>query len=73
MANLQVGADAPGLVVPGRECDSKRFATLRAQLALKAYSLVQLQAGSYLVGRWGSSRELADLSAVEQFLQRVSP
>lgn len=51
----------------------KRLATVTTKLALAGYSLVQLQAGSYLVGRWTSSRELTDLSAVEQFLQRVSP
>lgn len=55
------------------QAEVKRLATATAKLALAGYSLVQLQAGSFLVGRWTSSKELADLSAVEQFLQRVSP
>ena len=51
----------------------KAFLTLRAVLALKGYSLLQLQDGSFLVSRWTSSKALADLSAVEQFLKKVSP
>ena len=55
------------------QAEVKRRATATAKLAMAGYSLVQLQAGSYLVGRWTSSKELADLFAVEQFLRRVSP
>lgn len=51
----------------------KRLATVTAKLAIAGYSLVQLQSGSFLVGRWTSTEELADLGAVEQFLLRVSP
>lgn len=51
----------------------KRLATVTAKLAIAGYSLVQLQAGSFLVGRWTWTKELADLVAVEQFLSKVSP
>lgn len=51
----------------------KRLATAKAKCALAGYSLVQLHDGKFLVGRWMSSKELADLTAVEQFPQQVSP
>lgn len=55
--------------------DGQRFATLRAHLALKGYSLHRTAADdgpvcSY-VTRWGMARELRDLAAVTRFLEQV--
>lgn len=50
----------------------KVFEDLRAKLALAGgFELHQLADGSYLVARWGLTRELADLDAVRQFLARM--
>lgn len=55
--------------------EGKRFATLRAPLALKGYSLHRTAAGDgpvcFYVTRWGLARELHDLAAVAQFLDQV--
>jgi len=53
----------------------KRFATQRAHLALKGYSLHRTAADDgpvcFYVTRWGMARELRDLAAVAQFLAQV--
>ena len=55
--------------------DSKRFATLRAHLALKGYSLHRTAAGDgpvcFCVTRWGMARELPDITAVRAFAEQV--
>ena len=55
--------------------NGKRFATLRAHLALKGYCLHRTEANDgpvrFFVARWGMVRELRDLPAVAQFLRRV--
>jgi hypothetical protein len=55
--------------------EGKRFATLRAHLALKGYSLQRTEAGDgpvcFYVTRWGMARELRDLPAVARFLDQV--
>ena len=55
--------------------DGKRFATLRAHLALKGYSLHRTAADDgpvcFYVTRWGMARELHDLAAVARFLDQV--
>ncbi|MDL2336718.1 MAG: hypothetical protein QFE16_02655 [Pseudomonadota bacterium] len=55
--------------------DGKRFATLRAHLALKGYSLLRTAASDgpvcFYVTRWGMARELRDLAAVARFLDQV--
>ena len=52
--------------------DGKRFATLRALLALAGgFTLLELADGSYLVTRWNCSRPLADLRAVAVFVRQV--
>lgn len=52
--------------------DNKRFATLRAHLALKGYSLHRTAAGDglvrFYVSRWGMAR---DLAVVARFLDQV--
>ena len=59
--------------------DGKRFATLRAHLALKGYSLSRthgddgpvLAAVCFHVNRWGMVRELRDIAAVRAFAVAV--
>ena len=55
--------------------DGKRFATLRANLALKGYSLSRTAASDgpvcFYVNRWNMARELRDLAAVARFLDQV--
>lgn len=55
--------------------DGKHFATLRALLALKGYSLHRTAADDvpvcFYVTRWGMARELHDLAAVARFLDQV--
>ncbi len=45
----------------------KPFRTLQAQLALAGWMLTAQADGTFLVSRWGHSRELGDLSAAESF------
>lgn len=49
----------------------KAVATLVARAALAGLQLVRLGDGSFLVSRWGQFRSLADVAAVEKFLQTV--
>ncbi len=55
--------------------EGKRFATLRARLALAGYALSRSDAGDgsrlYFVTRWGLGRNLDSISAVEAFAGRV--
>jgi hypothetical protein len=55
--------------------DGKRFATLRAHLALKGYSLHRTASDDgpvcFYVTRCGMARELCDLATVAQFLDQV--
>ena len=49
----------------------KAVATLVARAALAGIQLVQLADGSFIVSRWGQFRSLANVAAVEKFLQTV--
>ena len=64
-----LAGDQPGTT------DCKRFATLRARLALAGWGLIRTDpsdgAPIYFATRWNMPRELADLSAVEAFADRV--
>ena len=55
--------------------DGKRFATLRALLALKGYGLSRTVADDgpvcFFVNRWGMARELCDIAAVHAFAESV--
>lgn len=55
--------------------DGKRFATLRAHLALKGYSLSRTAASDgpvhFYITRWGMACELRNLAAVARFLVQV--
>ena len=52
--------------------DCKRFATLRAELAiLGGFTLLELADGSYLVTKWNCCRPLADLRAVAAFVRQA--
>jgi hypothetical protein len=49
----------------------KRARTLQALLALRGHELHILADGSFLATRWGLSKALRDLAAVEQFARQV--
>ena len=55
--------------------DCKRFATLRARLAMAGWRLIRTDpsdgAPIYFATRWNMPRELVDLAAVEAFADRV--
>ena len=51
--------------------ETKRHATLQAQLALRGFVLRKLATGEFIVTRWGLCRELADIDAVARFTALV--
>lgn len=56
------------------ELARKRFSTLQARCALAGWALAEIvDAGRshYVAVRWGRSRELPNLEAVENFLRQV--
>ena len=76
-AHLAVGAvEGQGTtdfaIFDQRADDGKRFATLRAELAILGnFTLLELADGSYLVTRWNCCKPLADLRAVAAFVRQV--
>ena len=76
-AHLAVGAvegqgTTDGLIFDQRADAGKRFATLRAELAILGnFTLLELADGSYLVTRRNCCRPLADLRAVAAFVRQV--
>ena len=53
-----------------RDEDRRGFGRIRAELALRGYSLLETNCG-YLIARWGWSRIAPDMSAVGRFLKQV--
>ena len=54
----------------GQSDDRKGFGRIRAELALRGYSLLETS-GGFLILRWGWTRLAPDLSAVGRFLKQV--
>ncbi len=50
---------------------NKRAKTLQALLAMRGHELHILADGTYLATRWGLSKALRDLAAVERFAAQV--
>lgn len=50
---------------------SKAFATWRAKLAIRGHQLHALADGTFMVSRWNLCRVLADLDAVERFVEQA--
>jgi hypothetical protein len=67
---VQCGAPAAD-ESPDFSAKHKQFATLRAQCALAGWTLNEQPAGTFVVARWGMSRVLPDLAAVEGFVAQV--
>ena len=77
----QGGADSPdSAATPADDqagaADAKRFATLRARLALAGWALTRNEAGdcpaTFYASRWGKATpDLRDLATVEAFADRV--
>lgn len=67
-------ADCPG-TAPDEQDDGKRFATLRARLALRGWALTRTNAADgpvvFFASRWDMPRELQSLDAVAEFADRV--
>lgn len=53
------------------DCAAKVVATTTARAALAGVQLTQCTDGSWCASRWGWSRPLADVAAVESFLRLV--
>lgn len=51
--------------------ERKRFQSLRASLAFNGHELYATDGGPYVVRRWGLTKDLKDLEAVEQFARQV--
>ena len=51
--------------------ERKRFATLAAHAAMSGYALHRLDAGKFLLCRWGRTRELTGLGEVERALAQA--
>ena len=67
-------ADFPPSHSTAQLATDKRFATLRAELALRGHALRRTDTDEgprYLIARWGMTRELRDLAAVARFLEQV--
>ena len=62
----------PGAATGLDQFDDERsgLARIRAELALRGYSLLETNCG-YLIARWGWSRIAPDMSAVGRFLKQV--
>lgn len=50
---------------------AKRFATLRAQLALRGHTVHELASGGFLVVLAGYTRHFVDLEGLESFAKQV--
>ena len=76
-ANVEgpVQTETQCLIFKQRDDDGKRFATMRALLALKGYSLSRTHGDDgpvcFYVTRWGLVRELRDIAAVRAFAELV--
>lgn len=57
--------------VEAHDADRKRFATLRARLAMKGFELRRQADGSLLVIRWNLAKTLPDLDAAERFARQA--
>ena len=70
-----VQPETQSLIFEQSDDDGKRFATLRAHLALKGYSLSRTHGDDgpvcFHVNRWGMVRELRDIAAVRAFAVAV--
>jgi hypothetical protein len=49
----------------------KQLAGITARLACKGWTLHALKDNTYLVGRWGWTRQVADLRDLEAFLRQI--
>jgi len=73
-AKAASGPAATRSTPPAAKRSDARFAALRAELARRGYQLHAVNfngATTYLVARWDRSRDLRDLTAVEQFLVQI--
>jgi hypothetical protein len=60
-----------GFVDQGPIPYTKRVSTCQAKLALLGFSMHPLVGDSFVIGKWGMSRTVADITDAEAFLARV--
>ncbi len=53
------------------EAKRKRLDTLRAELALRGYELHNTAGATFIVRRWGLTKQLDDIGDVERFAHMV--
>jgi hypothetical protein len=53
------------------ETDRDAFAKLKTEAAMCGCSLLRLEDGTFLLGKWELQTELPSIEAVEQFLSRM--
>lgn len=63
--------EANGADCADSAAERKRFEKLRALLAMKGHELYATDSGIFIVRRWGHTRDLRDLQAVEAFARQV--
>ena len=70
--------DRPGLnhkthteIVVDLDARRKEYETLRARAALIGCSLLKLEDGTYLLGKWGLLKEFPTIESVEEMLSRM--
>ena len=66
-ATLRANQESSDVDFATVSAENKRFSTLRAHLAMKGFTLVRLQSGCFLIGRWDRTRDADSLEAVEAF------
>jgi hypothetical protein len=51
--------------------DRKAFLTLQARAAIIGFELIELGASTYMLARWGMSREMTGLHTVAEALRQI--
>ena len=54
-----------------RDAHGKRFANLRAKLALRGFELLETSHGKFVVHKWNITRTCSGLTEVEQFAEQA--
>jgi hypothetical protein len=58
-------------IVADLDGDRKAFLTLQARAAMLGFELLELGCSTYLLARWGMSREMSGLHTVSEALRQI--
>jgi hypothetical protein len=58
-------------IVVDLDGERKAFTTLQARAAMLGFELIELGASTYLLARWGMSREMTGLHTVAEALRQI--